>query len=62
MSAKGYPGYGWGTCALHHYKHGKHTGAPRQMSIYHAGWCPACTLDPRRLAVLGSFTEFMGES
>lgn len=62
MSKRGYPGYGWGTCATNQYQHGKHTGPARQMSIYHAGWCPGFELDPRRKAVLGSFIEFLGES
>jgi len=29
----------WGTCARHTYQHAKHTGPPRQMSIFRAGVC-----------------------
>jgi len=59
---KGFPGYGWGTCAVHQYQHGKHTGGPRQMSIYHAGSCDTFELNPATLAVLGSFREFFEET
>jgi len=30
---------GFGTCAKHHYKHLKHTGEPRELSINKFGYC-----------------------
>lgn len=33
------PGTEWGTCGLHRYEHGKHTGPDREMSIVRMGRC-----------------------
>jgi hypothetical protein len=42
---------GWGTCTKHTYKHKKHTGAERQLSITRYGSCASflCTLDQYEL-------------
>ena len=33
------PSSDWGTCRLHKYKHKKHTGELREMSIHKSGVC-----------------------
>lgn len=35
------PGCIWGTCKLYTYKHKKHTGHEREMSVMVTGSCPA---------------------
>ena len=46
---------GWGTCTIHFYRHEKHTGPPRLMSIHETGYCPKHEL---RHTVLGAFKQF----
>jgi len=57
------PGAHFGTCAVHEYEHGKHTGPPRQLSIYLGGRCSVFEQDLSKTGVLGAFAEFFeGES
>jgi len=54
-------GFGWGTCSLHQYKHGKHTGSPREVSIVTTGTCPSAELDDMMKDLLGPHAEFLPE-
>lgn len=49
----------WGTCTMHEYQHGKHTGPPREVSVSMFGGCatfqPKEDLEER----LGGFAEFL---
>jgi hypothetical protein len=48
----------FGTCAIHEYRHLKHTGSKRQLSVYVYGRCPKFELDGGK-ARLGLWQEFM---
>lgn len=52
------PGSSFGTCAIHEYKHLKHTGDKRQLSVYAHGRCPKFELDDDK-ARLGLWQEFV---
>ena len=47
----------WGTCSLYTYEHRKHTGEPRQLSIYRSGSCNDHEF--RNDLQLGGFKEFV---
>lgn len=49
----------WGTCGLHKYKHEKHTGEERELSIHLLGGCDAFESRPEIEAELYAFTEFL---
>lgn len=50
----------WGTCALRTYVHEKHTGAPRQLSVFRHGGCPdKFELSPEGEQALGTWAEFV---
>ena len=50
----------WGTCAVRTYEHLKHSGPPRQLSVYRGGSCPdKFDVDPARVAQLGAWAEFV---
>lgn len=48
----------WGTCAKHTYKHKKHTGNDRQMSINIIRSCDDYDGDDNKINELGNFVEF----
>lgn len=47
----------WGTCGLHDYEHGKHTGGKRQLSINRSGTCPSFQMDEKDFVALEGFRE-----
>jgi hypothetical protein len=50
----------WGGCAIRQYDHLKHTGPPRQLSIYKGGSCEdKFVLDERRADAIGAYREFI---
>ena len=49
----------WGTCHKHTYKHLKHSGPPRQLSINRHGTCPDAKPSVVWTAELGKFIEFL---
>jgi hypothetical protein len=49
----------WGGCAIRTYDHLKHTGPPRQLSIYVGGSCSLFEEDARVANILGTFYEFL---
>lgn len=51
----------WGSCKRSTYVHGKHTGEPRQVSIYRAGTCGSSKLDPDKIWHLQAHAEFLPE-
>lgn len=52
----------WGTCAALQYDHLKHAESTRQLSIHVLGRCETgYTPDPKKLADLGKFQEFLKE-
>jgi hypothetical protein len=52
-------GAAFGTCALKTYQHEKHTGAPRQLSVFKAGRCDDFKIKPETEKVLGAWGEFL---
>lgn len=48
----------WGVCMKHTYKHLKHTGEERQLSIHRTGVCVTHETDEFEVAKLGLFKEF----
>jgi hypothetical protein len=48
----------WGTCKKHTYKHLKHTGEEREMSINAYGTCENFERADGLDSLLGSFTQF----
>lgn len=46
----------WGTCKKHLYKHLKHTGAPRGISIHRFGRCDDAELDQSAMSHLGPYS------
>lgn len=52
------PGADWGTCRRFTYRHEKHAGAERDLSVHRMGVCPV--FEPRSGALhLGGFDEFV---
>ena len=51
----------WGTCRLHQYKHLKHTGPERGVSIHRGGCCVELIVDPQKEAEagLGAHSRFL---
>lgn len=51
----------FGTCGLteHEYKHEKHTGEPRKLSIHRSGGCSRFEIDPAAEARLHGFSGLM---
>lgn len=49
----------WGTCAIHTYKHEKHTGAERELSVSLFGGCDAFQPKPDLEDKLQGFAEFL---
>lgn len=51
----------WGTCGLHKYDHGKHTGDKRGVSVCLSGTCPSSIEDPQKVtkAAFGAHVEFL---
>lgn len=51
----------FGVCTKYTYRHAKHSGPPRPMSIYRAGVCKGGGFeqDERRVEQLGSFGDFV---
>jgi hypothetical protein len=54
-----FPNNNWGTCGLLTYQHLKHTGAPRQLSIYRYGCCVLHEMNVASQAELGLFEQFL---
>ncbi len=54
------PGTDWGTCEMHRYLHGKHTGDERQLSINRHGVCPSFAKAATAGTVLQGFATFLG--
>lgn len=50
---------GWGECLDHKYKHLKHTGPERRLSINRYGWCPKFKFKEGMANWLLQFKEFM---
>lgn len=50
----------WGTCGVHTYEHGKHTGNARQLSINVHGTCPSFQASEESVCLLEGFSEFFG--
>lgn len=48
----------FGTCALHTYKHGKHTGPDRELSIHRMGACASYERSQRSYGPLGLWAPF----
>ena len=48
----------WGSCQLHEYKHLKHTGPPKKLSINLFGHCHDFSLNKDSLAELGNYGLF----
>jgi len=54
----GAPRTGWGTCANNRYKHKKHVGDERNLSVSIYGWCDAYEFHPAtRLHAFSEFTK-----
>jgi len=51
------PGQDFGTCALHTYRHLKHSGPGRELSVNRLGHCPDFEMSEARLVTLGRFRE-----
>jgi hypothetical protein len=51
----------WGLCSKHQYKHLKHTGPERGISIHRTGSCFELVVDPQReaMANLGAHSRFL---
>jgi len=49
----------FGSCLAKTYTHQKHTGEPRQLSIYRGGFCKDFEADPQKKANLGAYQEFV---
>jgi hypothetical protein len=49
----------WGGCAVRTYDHLKHTGPPRQLSIYRGGSCSGFEENARVPNILGTYYEFI---
>lgn len=47
----------FGTCSYHEYKHLKHTGEPRQLSVHQHGYCPWWRPNEQVRVSLGRFAE-----
>ena len=47
----------WGVCLKHKYKHLKHTGDPRSLSIHETGCCG--DYDMKEYWMYGGFEEFL---
>ena len=47
----------WSTCKLFKYEHEKHTGEPRQLSVYRHGSC--AKFEPIDMDLLHGFQEFV---
>lgn len=52
-----FPNNNWGTCKIHKYKHIKHTGEERELSINKFGYCNSYFSE----CELGSFSEFLND-
>jgi hypothetical protein len=50
---------GWGICNLHKYKHEKHTGEERQLSINHFGFCSDFELDVTKTEELHNYAKLI---
>lgn len=50
---------GWGICNLHKYKHAKHTGEERQLSINQFGYCAKFVLDEYKTHDLHAYSKFL---
>jgi hypothetical protein len=48
----------WGTCKKHQYKHRKHSGDDRDMSINAFGKCMYFEADESKMSKLGRYAEF----
>ncbi len=48
----------FGSCLAKTYEHLKHTGEPRQLSVYRGGSCRDFVQSPEKLAALGAYGEF----
>ena len=53
------PGQSWGTCVRYTYQHQKHTGKPRQLSVYVGGGCQAHEYDEAAQKALEGFGQFV---
>lgn len=50
----------FGMCQVRQYRHEKHTGEPRQLSVYRGGGCPDLfELSPGAERALGAWAEFV---
>lgn len=54
------PAQAWGGCQLHEYKHLKHTGPKKKLSIHLLGYCRYFEHDDAALASLGNYGIFWG--
>lgn len=54
------PGHGdFGTCNLFKYKHLKHTGEERQLSVNRYGSCSKFEMNPAALMMLGLYDKYL---
>lgn len=53
----------WGTCKKHQYRHLKHSGEDRGLSIHRIGYCDDALADTGRVLAcgFGAHSEFVGE-
>jgi len=50
---------GWGVCNLHKYKHNKHTGEERQLSVNQFGYCDKFELDEEKASDLHFYSKLI---
>jgi len=54
-----FPQNDWGTCQKHQYDHLKHTGEPRQLSIFRYGSCKEYEFHKPLEPLIGTFNQFV---
>lgn len=52
-------GLNFGTCKIHSYKHLKHTGEERELSVFESGWCKSFKMNERVELLLLHWKEFV---
>lgn len=50
---------GWGICNLHKYKHEKHVGEERQLSVNQFGYCDKFVLDETKIHGLHYYNKLI---
>lgn len=51
----------WGVCVKFFYKHKKHTGEPRQLSIHRSGCCPNFLISEQKEKDIAHYEQFLKE-